>query len=220
MHWFEISTEKLVASSKKSKFKDKLIEALNYKYGNYDHENDLRYHFIEEFKKKFLEILCEKETEKKVIICGANDGKEIEYIRYDELYAVDLCSEALTKLRQKFPSVITLQEDVALLPCKDREFDLYISLRTIHSRYVNLYSTLEEASRITSDNGRIIFSIANGYFIEGGIVSGLYDVRTKLMDAKLPYKLSKQIRDFFEKKGCLVNIEEITSEIFIIIQKV
>jgi ubiquinone/menaquinone biosynthesis C-methylase UbiE len=223
MKWFQLSVRKLIGMSADKSENKKLEDALDFKYGNYDYNDDARSVDEVGFEKAFRKILSENiglpNDNKSILLTGSNDGYELKYLNGFKVTALDLSGKALNKLMDKFPKIEAIQANIESLPFADQTFDVYISLRAIHSSNVNLQEALKESLRVTKENGVLIYSVSNAYRENGNLVKGMYIPTTQKLDEKKPYTISNEIKSFLDKKGLRSETIEISSEIFIIAKK-
>src|SRR5690606_10583989 len=99
----------------------------------------------------------------KVLVCGANSGYEVEFIKDFDVTALDLSRTALNKLKQKYPQTKIKFGDINQLPFEDASFDIYVCMRTLCSAYVDLEKSLIESMRVVKPTGTLVYSIPNGY---------------------------------------------------------
>jgi len=193
--------------------------AADKKYGNYSYDEDLRTYFLKQFKKILSALI--KETNKKILVGGANSGMEIEIIKKkNKIFALDASKIALEKLSRKSPFIKTVLGDLNSLPFKDNFFDYYVCMRTINSSTVNLKKALSESLRVTKKKGTIILSIPNGYAINKKIQKGLYDYKKNKFDVNKPFKIIKEIEIFYKKHNLPIKTIDFPSEIIIIIKNI
>ena len=223
MKWFQISTKYLRDISTKKSEREKLEDALNVKYGDYDYTQDARslndVQFEEEFLKIVNENLKKPKSETKILVTGANNGYEYNLLQDFNVTSFDLSKKALEKLRVKFPNTEIVQGNSEELPFKDGSFDIYISMRSIHSSNINLEKALTESLRVTTENGVLVYSVSNGYLIDGKLVKGMYDYPAEEIEVKKPYIITEKIKRFLISKNIKTEVVEIPSEIVIIAKK-
>ena len=92
-------------------------------------------------------------------------------------------------------------------------------MRSIHSSNINLEKALTESLRVTAENGTLIYSVSNGYLIDGKLVKGMYDYPLKEIEDKKPYIITEKIKHFLKSKNIKIEVVEIPSEIIIIAKK-
>ena len=209
-NWFEIEPIK-------TKDKKTLSETYNEKYGHYDYSQDSR--TVDESFLKIFEDSFSNDEVKKVLICGANSGYEVNIVKKlkpsAKITAVDISDISLNELHSHFSDVNFLHEDLEnLSTIESKEFDLYICLRAIHSSNVDIAKAINEATRITKD--KIVISISNGYIVDGKLVNGMYDYVTKKIDSDKPFAVRDQVSLLLKNNGWETSIKESEAEIFII----
>ncbi len=200
-----------------TKDKNILSEAYNTKYGDYDYSQDSR-----SVDKTFLDIFTNSilaDNFEDSVICGANSGYEVDILQKIKpsvkITAVDISNISLQKLHTHFPSVNFLHEDLENLGViKSKTFDLYISLRAIHSSNVDVDKAIKEAIRITKN--KIIISISNGYIIDGQLVKGMYDYDTETINSEKPFAIRDKVSKLLNELGWETTSQESDAEIFIV----
>src|SRR3989344_5033540 len=121
MKWFELSTLSLAKLLPGRSSKEKIANALDIRYGNYDYSQDLRAVNSDEVKNTFKKLILSDEIyEKMTLICGSNSGYELDLVNGFPVTALDLSTEALKKLQSKYPSVKTVHDTVDSLPFKGK----------------------------------------------------------------------------------------------------
>ncbi len=192
---------------------DELTDTYNSKYGNYDYGLDSR-SLDKTFEYTFIKTVGDI-SDKKVLICGANSGYEINILSKlfpsSKITAVDISDEALSKISDGFNKVHANMEE---LPFKDKSFDVYINCRAIHSSDVDMDKALYEAIRVTKDN--IVISVSNGYMVDGKIVNGMYDYDLGKIDIDTPLKVVGKIKETFKKNNYFTIDYSSEAEIFIV----
>lgn len=187
----------------------------NEKYGDYDYANDSRI-LDATFERCLLEATGDL-SGKKVLVVGSNSGYEINILANHfpsaSFAAVDISDKALEKIAENLPSVAITHADMERLPLGDKEFDVYINCRSIHSTNVEILSALKEAIRVT--DGRIVISISNGYLVEGKIVEGMYDYDRGIIDQGKSSQIAENLEQSLNKEGYSVNRLASEAELFI-----
>ncbi len=223
MKWFELSTKYLSEMSGKKSDREKLEDALDFKYGDYDYSEDARSLNATQFEQDFLKVVNENITKPKsetnILLVGANSGYEYRLLTDFNVTAFDLSKKALEKLKNEFPQANIIHGNIEELPFKDKTFDMYISMRNIHSSNVNLEKALNESLRVTADNAVLIYSISNAYLVDKKLIKGMYEYASKQMDEKKAYSITNTIKEFLKNKGLRIETLEIPSEIIIIAKK-
>lgn len=196
-----------------------LTRIYNKKYGDYN-VHDLRLYDLS-FANTFTKLLYKFKDVKKILVVGANNGYEINFIRAiipnAKIVALDISTRALKKLQREFPNIETIHADMEILPCPNNEFDLYISCRAINSTNVAIPIAISEAVRVSKN---VLISISNGYLIEDQVQKGMFDYDKKIFDIKLPWKKVKEVKLQFKKLGLRSFQRKSTSEIFIAAKKI
>ena len=195
----------------------RVITYLNDKYGDFEYGKDARsldadHVFEHEFKRLILKAFANSDR-RRVLVTGVNSGIEIPYLANFDVTGVDLSDVALAHLKELYPHVHGEQANIAELPFPDKSFDLYVSMRSIHSSNLDLHKALCEAIRVTS--GPLIASISNGYNIAGRLRRGMYNYEECRIDRKAPYRLLEKVQEFLSGKGYSVDVQEVPSEIIV-----
>ncbi len=166
-----------------------IIDGLNEKYGNFDFKKSSRVLYNKKFKTFFAKFNCSR---KKIALIGGNDGQEKRFFwgTPEEVYVVDLAKDALKKIKGK--NCLPIFASAENLPFIDDYIDLYIALRVLFSKHLDLQTALEEAKRVLKPNGRLVASIPNGYLVKGEIVQGMFDYRTNEVNPALPHAYLKK----------------------------
>ncbi len=200
-----------------TKDKNILSEAYNTKYGDYDYTQDSR-----SVDKTFLDIFTNSisaDNFENAVICGANSGYEVDILQKIKpsvkITAVDISNISLQKLHSHFPNVEFLHEDLENLNIiKPKTFDLYISLRAIHSSNIDIEKAIKEAIRITKN--KIILSISNGYIIDRQLVKGMYEYDTETINSEKPFVIRDKISKLLNEFGWETSFCESDAEIFVV----
>lgn len=176
-----------------------LTQTYNEKYGNYNYKYDSR-----SIDSKFEEILKKSVGDLRnlsVLVCGVNSGYEIKVLLNlfpnTSFTGLDISTDALGKFSLEFPNISSFHASMEQLPFKDKEFDVYLNCRAIHSTDVDTRKAIIEAIRVTK--GGIIISISNGYLIDNRIVNGMYNYDTKEIDSEKPFKVGEDIKQIFKE---------------------
>ncbi len=215
-NWWEVSIGNLIQILKGNE-EEKLQQAFDIKYGDYDYSEDLRTIVKKEFENNFNQLLNSIPNSSKVLVCGANSGYEMEFLGGLNVTALDISYKALRKLRDKFPYVKTIHGNMNKLPFDSNSFNLYINLRSIQSHGVDLDLCISEAHRVLRDNGQIIISIPNGYMNNTNVIKGMWDSTNQKIDENLPLRLAEKVKDKLSGLNYReLEIIEITSEIIIV----
>jgi len=219
--WYELSLLDLKRISPGKTDEAKLKAALDIKYGNFDYTRDLRILNSDELKAFFSSKVSaytrkSKQYAPNILITGANSGAEVPYLTGHNITAVDLSQVALNKLNDKYPYIKTFNSNAAELPFIDKFFDIYISMRTLQSKDMDLNKALDESMRVVIDGGLLIYSIPNGYLRDGKVLKGMWDSNKNIIDTDLPYKVAKTITNHLEQHKISSSITETLSEIIIL----
>lgn len=192
---------------------EELTQTYDEKYGNYDYGSDSR-SLDRSFKEIFLKSVGDM-SDLNVLVCGANSGYEVDILSglfpSAKFTAVDISSEALSKIPENIKAVHSNMES---LPFEDKQFDLYINCRAIHSSDVDMGKAIDEAVRVTK--GHIVISVSNGYVIENNIVNGMYDYGSEKIDEEKPVKVTGQIKDLFKERNYFTIEYSSEAEIFLV----
>lgn len=219
MKWQELDISKLFSILPGENFDEKLSNAFDIKYGDYDYSNDLRIISHDEIERFFNELLSSKNKRKdnatKVLIAGANSGYEVQFFSGCEVVAVELSRRALKKLNDKYPYVQAVEGNFMKLEFQDKYFDIYCCLRSIQSYGVEVDRTIDEAIRVLKPNGTIVFSISNGYILNGEIQKGMFDPSRQIYNLDLPKQKISEIKEKLQIRGFDTKLLETQSEIII-----
>ncbi len=212
--WFKQSVRALQANLVSSSEWEPLSCALDQKYGTYQYAEDLRTKYQKPFDDAvglFLHKYVPKG--KRIVLAGANQGVEMPLLNDYSVTGVDLSRKALGLLREKHPSVKTVHGNIEDLPFVDDSFDAYVALRTLTSSNVHLEKALAESVRVSPTF--VLYSIPNGYFIDGSIRKGMYDTASASFDGLKPYAYARSIETWLETRGFVTERLEVPSEILI-----
>ncbi len=189
---------------------EELTKTYNQKYGLFDYAVDSR-SLDTTFEKNLLQSVGNL-SGLSVLVCGSNSGYEISILSKifpnAKFTAVDISSKALSTLAETYPFVTCIHANMEVLPFKDKEFDIYLNCRAIHSTDVDIEKASIEATRVTK--GKIILSISNGYRVDDHIVKGMYDYDSQKIEEEKPRLVSESLGKLFIKNG--YRVEEISSE--------
>jgi SAM-dependent methyltransferase len=218
--WWEVSIEKLISILKRGSKEDKIQQAFDIKYGNYDYNEDLRFVTIRDFESKFIPTISSLKNQSKVLICGSNRGFEVPYLGGFTVTAIDISEKALAKLRATYPFVRAINANMNDLPFEEKSFDCYINMRSIQSFGVDVDQALSEAVRVTKDRGTMIISLPNGYMDDGRIIHGMWDSKKQKLVESKPLEKVNLIKDKLHSLGVSkYKIVEATSEIILVANK-
>lgn len=163
-------------------------------------------------------------TDPKLLAVAANRGDEIIEIIGDfsplSVTVVDLSKQAIAQGRSKFQEFSYGIGNMEDLPVGSKEYDVYLNLRSIHSRGVELKSALSEARRVLRRGGLCVISVSNGYIRNDDgksvVELGMYDSRLKGISRVMPDELVMKIKEKMISYGFEnVRYEECETEIFI-----
>ncbi len=219
-NWFQKNPAPQISQANRSDKLPELVARLNEKYGDFEYAKDARALDTEHKFDDALTALVEKVLPSvqgagrpSVLIAGANSGAEIPFFKDFEITALDLSDTALGKISEKHPEVRVVHGDIQHLPFPDKSFDGYVSMRAIHASNLDTRQALEESVRVA--RSFVIYSISNGYNIEGGLVKGMYDYASQGIDPHLPEKYLATIQSFLAEKGYSAEVVEVPSEIIV-----
>lgn len=218
MKWHELDIAKLVEIVPGQDMNEKFRNSFDIKYGDYDYTNDLRivsHEELEKYLRKTLDSMNGKREYLKVLITGANNGYEVQFFPGCEITALDLSWRALKKLSEKYPFVKTKVGNFNKLDFSDSTFSIYCCLRSIQSYGVDINETINEAIRVTRPDGLCIFSISNGYIVDGAIQKGMFDPSRNVYNEELPKKKTDELIKIFKDKNINVDVFETQSEVVI-----
>lgn len=162
-----------------------ISEAFDEKYATYNYSDDARSLSID-WKNNFFTIynklLLSSMENKDILDVGVGSGNEAIalFSGCHNITFVDVAPNGLEKIKKQIPNsniVVSRAENLATLI--NNSYDIYISLRTYNSSFLNGKQAISEAYRVLKNGGSIIISIANGflcpenqYIIPGLIISG------------------------------------------------
>jgi ubiquinone/menaquinone biosynthesis C-methylase UbiE len=193
-----------------------LTSVYNEKYGKKHNGLDLRLHNTS-FAITFTTILKQFENAREVLVVGANDGYEITFIKNilpsAKITALDVSTVALKKLQANFPEVVIVHGGMEKTAFSDKEFDLYVSCRSINSTNVNIINATKEAVRISKN---IVISVSNGYLIDGKLQKGMFDYETGQFNLEKPYEMIDYINMELKSKKYRTLQKDCSSELFIV----
>ncbi len=218
MKWQELDIAKLIKIVPGDTKQDKLINAFDIKYGDYDYSDDLRAVSHDELHTILAKTIESIETPKqniRILIGGANNGYEVQFFHGCEITAIDLSKRALRKLNEKYPFVHTKVMNINSLEFSDSCFDVYCCLRSFQSYGVNLEKAISESIRVVKNKGVCIYSLPNGYIVNGSIQRGMYDPSRKIYNQDLPNLQVKEITSYLDNTNCTYEVQETQSEIVI-----
>lgn len=195
---------------------DALTKTYNQKYGSFDYTEDSR-SLDSDFEKVLIQSVGDL-SGLSVLVCGSNSGYEIAILSKifptTKFTALDISSEALSGL-ENIPFVASIHANMETLPFKNKEFDLYLNCRAIHSTDVDMEKASSEAIRVTK--GKIVLSISNGYRVDGHIIKGMYDYDSQEIEEEKPQEISKLLEKLFTKNNYRIKKSLSEAEIFLIL---
>lgn len=215
----DFSEPAIIEAAKKARKK-----AFDTKYGNYNYDNDLRVIYKDtwfEPIKQYIESVNKRG--KRILGVGSNNGYELMQIFEPKpkakLHVLDISDVAIKNGKKSYSFIqftTGCMEEPLPAPAT---FDMYLNLRSIHSRGVDLRKALSECKRILKPEGIAIFSVANGYLSvekENKEVLGMYDNDLNAIVKNTPYIIVEKIRSKLEFYGFSdIEIHTGKSEIFI-----
>ncbi|MEM8979313.1 MAG: methyltransferase domain-containing protein [Pseudomonadota bacterium] len=176
--------------------------------------------FQEEFERVIDSAKIEKTTAS-LAVMGIGDGSEGTgiYDQFQEVYGFDIAKSQVDRLNHSKPFGRCIFEHAPaenFYTSEHPQFDLYISLKTFSSSYLDVDQAAEEVSRCLKPNGIAIISIPNGYFNEDkrtrryGLAKTNYRYADALkgrsyspVSSTAPYDLLKHFVNCFEKHQML-----------------
>lgn len=215
MKWHEVSISELTKKYEEGTDEGRLAKAFDDKYGLYDYATDLRSLDEGGFVEVFVPLVEEGQGED-VLVCGSNGGFEVRLMPEKKVTALDISGRALNQLSRSTEETNLVQGNINGLPFEDDSFDIYVAMRTLQSSGVDLHKAVLESLRVTKVGGRLVYSIPNGYLIDGEVVKGMYDHQTQTFDTNRPHELAGQIADILQAVGEEPYFITVTSEIIIV----
>ncbi|MFE1782466.1 class I SAM-dependent methyltransferase [Streptomyces sp. NPDC059506] len=169
---------------------DALSEAFDAKYGTYDYAYDARAanaRWTDDFKSVYGRSSTRPLSTANIINVGVGAGYEAAALFSDcpQITFVDIAESGLASIGERIPSsrtVVSSAEDLSALP--EKNFDLYVSLRTYNSSFFDTSAAVSEAHRVLKPGAVIIVSVANGFLYtqRGCVVPGLIIPGTDFVD--------------------------------------
>lgn len=216
-NWFTKKPPSGVTGKNGSRTLADVVGYLNEKYGEFEYAKDARALDVRgNFVHLFKELISRARSAgsiQSVLVAGANNGIELNFLPGFDVTALDLSDVALNCLRKLYPDVRAVQGDIEHLPFSDKEFDMYICMRSVHASNLDILKALDESLRVT--RSFLIYSVSNGYNIEGKLVKGMYDYEKGEIDVELPRTKADDILRFLEQRNCVSEVFEVPSEIMI-----
>lgn len=212
-------------------------ESFSHKYGNYNYLTDLRSKYkkwADPLSKYVSNHFVGKKSKLSVLAVAANYGKEIEDIfpsinskstKY-AIKVVDISSSALDRGRNCYKKIDFVQGLMESIPVGPSSHDVYLNLRSIHSRGVSMDDTIMEAHRVLKKGGLAVISVSNGYLVrskEGGQLDeqiGMYDNIKNYFSEDLPFEVAGEVRRLLSKFSFKKTfVQSYETEIFIFATK-
>lgn len=196
--------------------------AFDTKYLDYDYSEDTRGlddSWKSEVKNIFHLLRAEDFAKRKIVNVGIGNGLEGQglFEEVSQLLIVDIAPKSLERAKRVLPNArafLAPAEDLCEIATGSQ--DIYISLRTFQSSYFGISSAINEAYRVVRQGGLIIISIANGFLVNGSLISGLVIPKTSVVDKDRPFIVADQIRAKLSKLQFEeVGIRTALGEIFI-----
>ncbi len=200
-----------------------LSESFNKKYSSYDYQKDVRAistEWLEKFKIIINKYFPNGIVRKKIINVGIGNGEEAIdlFTGCKKLSFVDIAAGGLEKVLKEFPESHIYKSRAEYLPVNDKQYELYISLRTYNSSFFNTSLALAEAYRVLKDKGIIILSVANGFLCKKNhILPGLIIPGLEFVDIYRGLNLIKSLLQECKKIGFSeLQVYPSNSEIFLV----
>lgn len=176
-------------------------KAFDRKYAAYTYERDVRGR-SHAWRSHLLEILSRLGVQTlrglRVLDVGISNGLEGEGLLEDieELTIVDVASTSLDSARKRLPRARPFQADAEdLRPINAGSHDVYLSMRTYQSSYLDMTRATREAYRVLRPGGLFVASIANGFMGDDDeLIPGLVLPRTSIVDRDRPFELVERVR--------------------------
>lgn len=181
------------------------------KYLNYNYEEDIRGHF-QGWANEFRSVLAlngrEFLSHSSAIDVGVGNGLELKSIlsTVESIWGVDIDPKLLERASAVRNDLVPVIGSADSMPGVSNDaFDLYVSLRTLVCRFIDVELALAEALRILKPGGLLVISIPNGYreFRDGNsvVVRGLKEPGgTDFVDVQRPHEI---LREYFKHLSSL-----------------
>jgi SAM-dependent methyltransferase len=218
-NWFRKNSSLEIADENRPQKLTELTEHLNDKYGDFEYAKDARALDAEKVYEATMTnvvkkmLLGNRDTKLPLLIAGANSGVEVDLFNDFQITAIDLSDVAIRKISKQYPEVRVVYGDIQNLPFTNKSFDAYVCLRAIHASNLNIQKALEESLRVT--RSYLVYSVSNGYNIEGKLVKGMYNNRSKEIEEHLSHKHLATIKEFLIQHDCEYEVFEVPSEIIV-----
>jgi pyrimidine deaminase RibD-like protein/SAM-dependent methyltransferase len=175
--------------------------AYDKKYATYDYSNDAR-GCRPEWKDDFRSVLSRLELDdfddRHIINVGIGNGLEGLglFDKASDLTLIDIGRLSLDAAKKLLPNATAFTASAERLePIHDSSQDVYVSLRTYQSSYLDVIASVREAHRVLRAGGLFVASVANAFVVEdGAIVSGLVIPHTTTVDRDRPFAVAEKIR--------------------------
>jgi ubiquinone/menaquinone biosynthesis C-methylase UbiE len=196
LHNPEMNTEEV--KSQLSKARSLVYDT---KYAQRGTSEDERYIDYRGWQNQFRQLLfdcgCRDFGRLDVINVGIGNGNENPdfYGEFGTLTGIDISQQSLARAAQEMPFMIPIHGEAEdLKDIKSHSKDLYLSLRTYQSSYLNITEAIFEAARVLRHRGTAIISIPNVYVDKGRISKGLQKSAGTSLDPHFGWELADDIR--------------------------
>jgi pyrimidine deaminase RibD-like protein/SAM-dependent methyltransferase len=199
---------------------DARAEAFDKKYADRTYEGDgrgLGDHWKNSVRSILTEMGASDFPKRKIIVVGIGNGLEGRelYASCERLIAIDIGERSLQRASKILPRANMIRasaEDLGRISTSSQ--DIYISLRTYQSTYLDRNAAIREAYRVVRQGGIVLISIANGFLEQGSIIPGLLIPGTNVVDRNLGFQIADQVRSRmsllkFEEIGERTSLDEI-----------
>ncbi|MFP7674813.1 methyltransferase domain-containing protein [Marivita sp. S0852] len=126
------------------------------------------------------------------------------YDRFSEFFGVELSRTALSRAAEIFPNMNPIYGDAEYLPAAAHNADVYISLKTFSSSFLDIEEAVRSCALSVKSGGLAIISVPLGYYKDGKLIAGLsptnYDLALAIdgqfygvPQRMLPYNLVNKI---------------------------
>jgi hypothetical protein len=207
-----------------------LQHAYNQKYGVWDNVNDLRTLFPDSWHTSILPHTSSLRPDARILGVGINDGREVRQLfdnRRANLDLIDISATAIGRLAHQLTNYCRIRSFVGTFEdwiSDYDEYDLFFSLRTLHSTAVDRSVFVRKSIELVKPGGILIYSVGDGYLhLDNGVPKALYGMfsyETGTIDAQRPWKIANEIRDELEATGARVfKLAQCPTEIFVVATK-